>query len=106
MVEIPVATSPQCSVWEFVFFALRRSEAASSTLPASPPAPPRQAKRSGAVADVDREIAALKDRGVVLEQYDDLPGEPRPCGVVIDGGAKAAWFKDSEGNILALIQML
>ena len=27
-------------------------------------------------------------------------------GVVIAGGAKAAWFKDSEGNILAIIQTL
>ena len=25
-------------------------------------------------------------------------------GILTDGGAKAAWFKDSEGNILALIQ--
>ena len=25
-------------------------------------------------------------------------------GVVTAGGAKAAWFKDSEGNILAIIQ--
>ena len=26
------------------------------------------------------------------------------AGAVIGGGAKAAWFKDSEGNILALIE--
>jgi hypothetical protein len=25
-------------------------------------------------------------------------------GISIGGGAKAAWFKDSEGNIMALIQ--
>ena len=25
-------------------------------------------------------------------------------GIVTAGGAKAAWFKDSEGNIMALIQ--
>ena len=25
-------------------------------------------------------------------------------GIYTDGGARAAWFKDSEGNILALIQ--
>lgn len=58
------------------------------------------------VEDVDREIEALKRRGVVFEPYDELPGERSPAGAVSDGGAKAAWFKDSEGNILALIQTL
>jgi predicted enzyme related to lactoylglutathione lyase len=58
------------------------------------------------VADVDREIVELKKRGVVLEDYDDIPGERSSEGAVIAGGAKAAWFKDSEGNILALIQSL
>ena len=55
------------------------------------------------VADVEREVAELKSRGVVFEQY-DMPGEKSPSGVVTAGGAKAAWFKDSEGNILAIIQ--
>jgi len=55
------------------------------------------------VADVDREIEALKARGVVFEDY-DMPGEKSASGAITDGGAKAAWFKDSEGNIMALIQ--
>ena len=55
------------------------------------------------VADVDAEIAALKQRGVVFEHY-DMPGERSPQGAITAGGAKATWFKDSEGNILALIQ--
>jgi catechol 2,3-dioxygenase-like lactoylglutathione lyase family enzyme len=58
------------------------------------------------VQDVDAEIRALQARGVVFERYDELPGERSPAGAVIDGGAKAAWFKDSEGNIMALIQTL
>jgi predicted enzyme related to lactoylglutathione lyase len=57
------------------------------------------------VADVDREIEALKKRGVVFEDY-DMPGEKSPSGAITAGGAKAAWFKDSEGNIMALIQTL
>ena len=57
------------------------------------------------VADVDREIQALKAKGVVFEDY-DLPGEKSPSGALTAGGAKAAWFKDSEGNIMALIQTL
>jgi catechol 2,3-dioxygenase-like lactoylglutathione lyase family enzyme len=57
------------------------------------------------VKDVDREMAELKSRGVVFEDY-DMPGTKSPSGAIEAGGAKAAWFKDSEGNILALIQPL
>ena len=57
------------------------------------------------VRDIEAEVAALKARGVVFEDY-DMPGEKSASGVVTAGGAKAAWFKDSEGNILALIQDL
>ena len=57
------------------------------------------------VEDVDREIAELKKRGVVFERYDEMPGE-RSSEARHRGGAKAAWFKDSEGNILAIIQTL
>jgi predicted enzyme related to lactoylglutathione lyase len=56
------------------------------------------------VEDVDREIEELKARGVQFERYDDMPGERSPSGAVTAGGAKAAWFKDTEGNILAIIQ--
>jgi predicted enzyme related to lactoylglutathione lyase len=57
------------------------------------------------VEDVDREIAELKSRGVVFENY-DMGGEKTPSGAIIAGGAKAAWFKDTEGNILAIVQNL
>jgi catechol 2,3-dioxygenase-like lactoylglutathione lyase family enzyme len=55
------------------------------------------------VEDVEREVSELRARGVVFEDY-DVPGQKSPSGVVTAGGAKAAWFKDSEGNILAIIQ--
>ncbi len=58
------------------------------------------------VHDVDAEMQMLKSRGVQFENYDDMPGERSPQGAITAGGAKAAWFKDSEGNIMALIQML
>jgi catechol 2,3-dioxygenase-like lactoylglutathione lyase family enzyme len=57
------------------------------------------------VDDAEREVAELKARGVVFEDY-DMPGEKSANGVVTAGGAKAAWFKDSEGNILAIIQSM
>jgi predicted enzyme related to lactoylglutathione lyase len=56
------------------------------------------------VDDVDREIEELKARGVVFEDYPGMPGERSKSGAVTAGGAKAAWFKDSEGNTMALIQ--
>jgi hypothetical protein len=40
---------------------------------------------------------------VVFEPY-PLEGTRSPSGAITAGGAKAAWFKDSEGNILALVQ--
>ena len=51
------------------------------------------------VKDVEREVAELKKRGVKFEDYPGSKG-----GIMAAGGAKAAWFKDSEGNILALVQ--
>ena len=57
------------------------------------------------VADVDKEITDLEARGVTFEKY-DMPGERSPAGALVAGGAKAAWFKDSEVNIMALVQTL
>jgi predicted enzyme related to lactoylglutathione lyase len=54
------------------------------------------------VEDIEREVSELSARGVVFEAY-DVPGQ-QSSGIVTAGGAKAAWFKDSEGNILAVIQ--
>ena len=56
------------------------------------------------VPDVDALIVKLKARGVTFETYDEVPGERSAQGAITAGGAKAAWFKDSEGNIMALIQ--
>ena len=55
------------------------------------------------VEDVEREVAELKAKGVVFEEY-DLPDMKTKEGIASAGGGKAAWFKDPEGNILALIQ--
>ena len=57
------------------------------------------------VADVVAEVADLKARGVVFEEY-DMPGLKTVNGIVTGGGAKTAWFKDSEGNILAVSQRI
>lgn len=56
------------------------------------------------VKDIERVVAELKKRGVRFEDY-DMPGKDAN-GIVTDSGARAAWFKDTEGNIMALIQTL
>jgi hypothetical protein len=56
-----------------------------------------------AVDDVEAEVAALKARGVVFEEY-DMPGIKMENSIATGGGAKTAWFKDSEGNIMAISQ--
>jgi predicted enzyme related to lactoylglutathione lyase len=56
-----------------------------------------------AVDDVAAEVAELKARGVVFEEY-DMPGIKTVNSIATAGGAKTAWFKDSEGNILAVSQ--
>ena len=57
------------------------------------------------VDDVEAEVAELKSRGVVFEEYDG-PGLKTVNSIATGGGAKTAWFKDTEGNILAISQRL
>ena len=56
-----------------------------------------------AVDDVAAEVAELKAKGVVFEEY-DMPGIKTVNSIASAGGAKTAWFKDTEGNILAISQ--
>ena len=58
---------------------------------------------SWVVPSIDDAMSDMRSQGVVFEDY-DMPGQKSPGGVVTVGGAKAAWFKDSEGNILAIVQ--
>jgi predicted enzyme related to lactoylglutathione lyase len=58
-----------------------------------------------AVDDVAAEVKELKARGVVFEEY-DMPGLKTVNSIATGGGAKTAWFKDSEGNILAISQRM
>lgn len=54
------------------------------------------------VHDLYGAIDELEARGVMFEQY-DLPGlQTDERGVADLGGERAAWFRDSEGNILSV----
>ena len=56
------------------------------------------------VKDIVASVSKLKSRGVVFEEY-DFPGLKTNHGIADLGYEKAAWFRDSEGNLLALGQL-
>ena len=60
---------------------------------------------SWTVDNIEAEVADLKARGVVFEEY-DMPYLKTVNSVATTGPVKAAWFKDSEGNLLALAQLI
>lgn len=54
------------------------------------------------VNNFEEVVADLRNRGVTFEEY-DFPGLKTENGVAdLGGGTKAAWFKDPDGNILAV----
>ncbi|HVZ73489.1 MAG TPA: VOC family protein [Polyangia bacterium] len=54
--------------------------------------------------ELEKTVAALADKGVSFEHY-DFPGMVRNGDVHVMGTAKSAWFKDPDGNIIALMSM-
>jgi catechol 2,3-dioxygenase-like lactoylglutathione lyase family enzyme len=65
------------------------------------------------VDDIDATVRELRARGVVFEEY-DLPGLKTVGGIAyIEGnypskgtGERAAWFRDSEGNMLGIGEII
>jgi predicted enzyme related to lactoylglutathione lyase len=54
------------------------------------------------VTDFDAAVEELRSRGVTFEDY-DFPGFKTENGIMtMPNGMRGAWFKDSEGNILAV----
>jgi catechol 2,3-dioxygenase-like lactoylglutathione lyase family enzyme len=51
---------------------------------------------------IDMTVAALREKGVAFEHY-DFPGSTRNGDVHVMGPMKSAWFKDPDGNIIALM---
>lgn len=58
-----------------------------------------------AVKDLRAEMAELRAKGVVFEEYNN-PDFKTVDGIATGGGAMSAWFKDTEGNILAIAQTI
>jgi hypothetical protein len=66
------------------------------------------------VEDLEAAVAELRARGVVFEEY-DMPGLRTVDGIAdIEGnypskgatGERGAWFRDSEGNMLGVGQLV
>ncbi len=55
------------------------------------------------VDDIEAEVGQLRDKGVVFEEY-DFPGLKTENGIAQIGPGRSAWFKDSEGNLIAIVQ--
>ena len=55
------------------------------------------------VDDIEAVVAELDRRGVLFESY-DMPGLKTDSNHIaeIPDGPKAAWFKDPDGNIIAV----
>jgi catechol 2,3-dioxygenase-like lactoylglutathione lyase family enzyme len=53
------------------------------------------------VDDLDETVNWLKGRGVVFEEY-DFPGLKTENGIATMGDVRGGWFKDPDGNILAV----
>ena len=57
-----------------------------------------------AVDDLERVVDELTANGVTFEQYHDGPVATDAKGIAVMGDNKGAWFKDPDGNVLALVQ--
>lgn len=55
------------------------------------------------VPDLDAVVAWLQDRGVTFETF-EMEGIDWDGPIASMGDTRGAWFKDSEGNILAVTQ--
>jgi catechol 2,3-dioxygenase-like lactoylglutathione lyase family enzyme len=57
------------------------------------------------VEDVEAEVADLRRRGATFETY-DFPGFDPETSIASFPLSRSAWFRDTEGNLLGIVQML
>lgn len=55
------------------------------------------------VSDLEKEVAGLQGQGVRFEKY-GMKGQDEQGVWYSPSGAKVAWFKDPDGNVLSLTQ--
>ena len=99
--ERPGGLRYQCGATYFVVFQSTGKASGQST------------QMGWEVDDIEAAVADLESRGVAFEEV-DLPGMTTVNGIAsIDGnypsrgrGERGAWFRDSEGNLLGLGQVI
>jgi catechol 2,3-dioxygenase-like lactoylglutathione lyase family enzyme len=57
------------------------------------------------VRDIEAEVADLRRRGVTFETY-DFPGFDPATSIAASPAGRSAWFHDTEGNLIGIVQML
>jgi catechol 2,3-dioxygenase-like lactoylglutathione lyase family enzyme len=91
----PMAIRPNAVLYETTpgsVFAISRGSVLSSST---------HTQMAFTVDDIEAEVADLTSRGVVFEEYET----PRTDGgIATIGPGRAAWFKDPDGNLLAVLQ--
>ena len=63
--------------------------------------PPAHTIAAFQVEDLAEVVAALRDRGIVFEEYDS-PGLRTTDGIADMGDYRAAWLKDPDGNYIGI----
>jgi catechol 2,3-dioxygenase-like lactoylglutathione lyase family enzyme len=56
------------------------------------------------VDDLEHVVDELTANGVTFERYDDEQISVNEKGIAVFGDSKSAWFKDPDGNVLAVVQ--
>ena len=95
----PLATAPD----GMRLFALGQGDALG-LMPAEKGAQTAHTVLSFEVPDLEGEIRELEDRGVHFEDY-DMPDLKTINHIAVMGNERAAWFTDTEGNILCLHEL-
>jgi predicted enzyme related to lactoylglutathione lyase len=74
---------------------------------------PAEARSSGEflqavlqVADVRAVVEEMRDRGITFEEYDTAETRTENGVARSPDGREAAWFKDSEGNLIGVVRAL
>ena len=69
-------------------------------------APPNRHYTQGSweVDDIEAEVVDLRARGIAFEKY-ELPGLKTEDGIATVSGVRGAWLKDSEANLLGVVQL-
>lgn len=74
-------------------------------MPGPDATPTGRTELSFEVDDIVAEIKDLEQRGVTFADY-DVPGLKTVDHVCVLGSEKAAWFEDTDGNVLCLHEVL